>query len=234
MRRRGYSCTDIREDAAPQDVGRPLSWKSQEIPTTMKKLFSSALLALAVSGFAASPSFAWTFGLFPHSCGCCGCGAKFCVRQYNAFSPVCCGTICCDGCCPFGGGGMGGGCGPCADGMCGDGMCCPGGSCGLNFSGVPSCPSSCCGGGCADGACLGSLPAAESVAPDGAAPPASNPVVGPSPLPGSMPAGPTSQAVGYRGIQNTSYRPPVAPAARSVPPARMQPQMMAAPSYWDN
>lgn len=190
----------------------------------MKKLFSSALLALAVSGFAAVPSFAGcTFGLFPHSCGCCGCGAKFCVRQYNAFSPVCCGTIFCNGCCPFGGGygpGMYGG--PCADGMC------PSGDCGLNYSGIMSCPP----GGCADGACLGSLPAAESVAPGAATPPASNPVAGPSTLPNQMPSGPTSQAVGYRGIQNTSYHPANAPSANTITPVRMQPRMMAAPSYW--
>jgi hypothetical protein len=199
----------------------------------MKKLFSSALLSLVVSGLAAVPSFAGcTFGLFPHSCGCCGCGAKFCVRQYNAFSPVCCGTVFCDGCCPFGSGcgqGMGGcgmgGCGPCGDGMCEGGMC-PGG---LNFSGVMTCPP---GGGCADGACLGSLPAAEP--PAMGAPPAANPSVGPSPLPGSMPVGPTSQTVNYRTIENTSYRPAATPATNSTAPMQMRPQMMAAPSYWDN
>src|SRR5579885_3642067 len=101
-------------------------------PTIMKKLLPAALLAVVVSGAITSKTFAWgcCFGLIPHHgcCGCCGCGAQFCVRQYNAFSPVCCGTIYCDGCCPFGGGygpGMYGG--PCADGMC------PSGDCGLNY-----------------------------------------------------------------------------------------------------
>jgi hypothetical protein len=196
----------------------------------MKKFFFSALLALTASGLATVPSFAGVFGLIP-GCGCC-C-AKVCCRQYNAFSP-----FCCDCCCPSGGGcgapcgpgpAMYGDCGPCADGMCGDGMC----SGGLNFPGSSSCPS----GGCADGACLGSLPAGDpgaAVAPGGITPPASNPVMGPSPLPGSMPAGPTSQAMYPQVIQNTAYRPAAVPAPNYYTPARMQPQQMAAPSYWGN
>ncbi len=121
----------------------------------MKKFIPSALLAMAVSGFLATSSFAGcTFGLCYNHCGCCGCGAKFCVRQYNAFSPVCSGTVFCDGCCPFGAGigpGYGGAGGPCAGGMC------PGGGCGVPFSGVMSCPPGCDG-------CLGSLPPSESSA----------------------------------------------------------------------
>lgn len=198
----------------------------------MKKLFTAALLALASSSFLATPSFAGCcFGLFYKHCGCCGCGANFCVRQYNAFSPVCSGTVFCDGCCPFGSGGYGpgfaGGCGPCAGGMC------PGV---MNYSGVLGCPS----GGCADGACLGSLPASEPTVSDtgmpaapGAAPSASNPVVTPSPLPSYIPSSPTSQVSNYRAIQNTAYR-PAAPAANTINPVRMQPRMMAAPSYWGN
>jgi hypothetical protein len=196
----------------------------------MKKLISSALLALAVSGFAASTSFAGcAFGLF-YNHGCCGCGAKFCVRQYNAFSPVCSGTVFCNGCCPFGsGGGYGpgypGGAGACAGGMC------PGGACGgVPFSGVMGCPT----GGCADGSCLGSLPATESVTPDGTTSPASNPVVMPSPLPTQTPATPTSQTANYRPIQNTAYRPVSYPVPSTPSPARMQPQIMVAPSYWSN
>jgi hypothetical protein len=195
----------------------------------MKKLLPAALLALAVSGFVAAPSFAGTFGLFPH-CGCCGCGAKFCVRQYNAFSPVCCGTIFCDGCCPFGNGcGYGGygGYGGCGFGGCGpcDGGMCPGGGCGLNYMGVLGCP----GGGC-----LGSLPATEEGTP--ATPtqtPASNananPVVTPSPLP----PGPISQTANYRPIQNTMYSPGLFPAP-STAGTQLQPQIMIAPSYWGN
>ncbi|HWG46274.1 MAG TPA: hypothetical protein VN688_26165 [Gemmataceae bacterium] len=195
----------------------------------MKKLLPCALLALAVSGFTATTSFAGcTFGLFYNRCGCCGCGAKFCVRQYNAFSPVCSGTVFCDGCCPFGSGGgggpgygpgFGGGCGPCAGGMC------PSGGCGLNYSGVMSCPA----GGCADGSCLGSLPATEGAAPGTTTPPASNPVVMPAPLPS-----PTSQVANDRPIQNAAYRPVSYPAPRTASPVRMQPQIMVAPSYWGN
>jgi hypothetical protein len=191
----------------------------------MKNLLTSALLAIAASAFVAAPSFAGCcFGLCYKHCGCCGCGAKFCVRQYNAFSPVCCGTVFCDGCCPFGscGGGYGpgyGGCGPCADGMCGGG---------LNYMGTPACgPLGC------DGAALGSLPPAD-VAPSAPASADANPVVSPSTLPTQMPSGPVSQTINDRGIQNASYRPVVAPAPRAVSPVRMQPQMIAAPSYWGN
>jgi hypothetical protein len=200
-------------------------------PTIMKKLLPSAILALVVSGVVTSQSFGWgcCFGLIPHhGCGCCGCGAQFCVRQYNAFSPVCCGTIYCDGCSPFGppGGGYGG---------CGMG---PGG-CGLPYSGVlGGCcgPAGCADGAClgyglaggADGACLGSLPAADpSVGAPGA------PTAPAAPLP----TGPTSQLANDRPIQNATYRPasytlPSTPSA--LVPNQWQPQMMAAPSYWGN
>jgi hypothetical protein len=201
-------------------------------PTTMKNLLTSALLAVAASAFVAAPSFAGCcFGLCYKHCGCCGCGAQFCVRQYNAFSPVCCGTVFCDGCCPFGsGGGYGGygpgygGCGPCAGGMCPGGMC-PGG---LNYSGVlGSCTPGC------DGACLGSLPPAESTSGVPATV-ESNPIVSPSALPSQMPPGPVSQTINDRGIQNTSYRPASPPATVPVRPIYAQPQMIAAPSYWGN
>jgi hypothetical protein len=190
-------------------------------PTTMKKLLPSAVLALVVSGFVTAQSFAGCcFGLCYKHCGCCGCGAKFCVRQYNAFSPVCCGSVFCDGCCPFGPGcgyGPGYGAGPCAGGMCP-----PGG--GLNYSGVPACGP----GGC-DGACLGSLPASEPM-PAAPAAAGANPVVTPAPLP----SGPTSQMVNDRPIQNAAYRPVSYTTPRPVAPVRMQPQTMVAPSYWGN
>jgi hypothetical protein len=211
-----------------KDVGRPPSRGTLTDLTTMKKLLSSAVLALVVSGVVTAQSFAGCcFGLCYRHCGCCGCGASFCVRQYNAFSPVCCGTVFCDGCCPFGNGcGYGGyGMGPCGPGMCG-----PGG-CGVPFSGVPACGP----GGCADGACLGSLPPSEPapgapLAPGTTGTAATNPVVPPSPLP----AGPTSQTVNDRGIQNTSYRPITYSTPSTAAPVRMQPQTMAAPSYWGN
>jgi len=185
-------------------------------PTIMKKLLPSAVLALVVSGVMTAESFAGCcFGLIPHRgcCGCCGCGAQFCVRQYNAFSPVCSGTVFCDGCCPFGacgGGGYGGGMGP-MGGM-------------MPYSGVMGCGP----GGCGNGAYLGSLPAAD---PEVDAP--SAPEAPATPLP----VGTTSQLVNDRPIQNAAYRPAsyTAPSTYStVAPVRIQPQMMAAPSYWGN
>jgi hypothetical protein len=185
----------------------------------MKKLLPSALLALAASAFVTAESFAGNFGLFPCS-SCCGCGAKFCVRQYNAFSPVCSGTIYCDGIMPIASGlanGGYGGYGGCAGGMC------PGGACGLNYMGFMSGP------GCPDGGCLGSLPMSEEATPGTTAPPSANPVATPEPLP-SNPSGPTSQTLSDRPIQSTSYR----PVYNYPNPLMMQaqPQIMVAPSYW--
>lgn len=193
-----------------RDVVRLLPWHTHG-PTTMKKLLPSAALALVVSAFVSATSFAGhTFGLFYHH-GCCNCGAKFCVRQYNAFSPVCSGTVFCDGCCPFGPSGCGyGGNGGCANGACG-----------VPFMGNL---------GCGDGSCLGSLPPSEP-APNAPATTNANPIVSPEP----MPAIPTSKAVGNRNIQNATFRSVgYTPAANTPAPVRMQPQMMAAPSYWGN
>gem|GEM_PF-2305219 len=188
----------------------------------MKKLLFSAVLTLVVSGVVTAPSFAGCcFGLFPKACGCCGCGAKFCVRQYNAFSPVCCGTVFCDGCCPFGACGGYGGYGPgFGYGVCGDGMCMPGV---MPFSGLPA--PACGPGGCADGACLGSLPAADPVAGAPAAP--ATPAA-------PLPTTPTSQITNDRPIQNTTYRSASYTPPSPVAPMSRQPQTMAAPSYWGN
>jgi hypothetical protein len=185
----------------------------------MKKLLFSAILALAAFNVSATPSFAGTFGLFPHCGCCCSCGAKFCVRQYNAFSPVCSGTIYCDGIMPIASGLANGGC---ANGMCGGG-----GASALNYYGFMNGP------GCQDGSCLGSLPASEEAMPGTDTPPANNPIATPSPLPNQMPAGQTSQVSGNQPIHNTAYRPIYVPVSN---PARMQgqPQPMVAPSYWGN
>ncbi len=195
----------------------------------MKKLLPSVVLALVVSGAMTAPSFAGCcFGLLgANKCGCCGCGAKFCVRQYNAFSPVCSGTVFCDGCCPFGacGGGYGG------YGGFGGGMCGPGGCGVIPFSGLAGggCGPMGCGAGGYDGGYLGSLPASEPTMTDPNAPTA--PATTASPLP----SGTTSQMVNDRPIQNAAYR----PASYTVPadpvaPAPMQPRTMVAPLYWGN
>lgn len=195
-------------------------------PTTMKKLLSSAVLALIVSAVVTAPSFAGCcFGLAYRHIGCCGCGAKFCVRQYNAFSPVCSGTVFCNGCCPFGPSCGYGGYGP---GPYPGGMCPPGG-CGVPFTGVAPCPTGCCGGG----ACLGSLPPSEPGL-DAPVDPSTPGAAGPDPVatPAPLPAGPTSQAMRFSTLQNAAYRPTPAPTSRPTVAPRMQPRMMAAPSYW--
>jgi hypothetical protein len=148
----------------------------------MKKLLLTALLALGTSGLTAGPSFAWTFGLIPHH-GCCGgrhcCGGcNFCVRPYNAFSPVACGNICLDGCSPFGTGGG-----------CGAGGCAPF----LNYGGIP------CAGPYSPGA-LSQLPDAAPAAPSPGA------VATPGPSGPSTQAGPQQMSPSY-GVQSVGYYP---------------------------
>ena len=67
----------------------------------MKKLLFSAFLGLATVALTPARSQAKTFGLF-YGGHCCCSQCNFCVRPYNAFTPVCCGNITCMGCCmPF-------------------------------------------------------------------------------------------------------------------------------------
>jgi len=92
----------------------------------MKRVLFGAL-ALFASLTAVTPANAGhTFGLFPHcGFGCCGCCCEFRIRQYNAFTPVCCGSITCDGCMPFSGlNYLGMGSGP--GGYIDNGFSCPG------------------------------------------------------------------------------------------------------------
>ena len=82
----------------------------------MKRLMLSALLGMAALGLSAGTAKAGLWECFGFCNPCCSkCGANFCVRQYNAFSPVACGTIYCDGFNPI--------CSPCIAG--GPGSCCP-------------------------------------------------------------------------------------------------------------
>jgi hypothetical protein len=64
----------------------------------MKKLLSPTLLALAAFAVLPAASYAGAFVHFPclHCCHTCGCGG-ICLRPYNAFSPVDCGTVDCCG-----------------------------------------------------------------------------------------------------------------------------------------
>jgi hypothetical protein len=215
----------------------------------MKKLFSSCVLALATMGSLTASSFGSAFGLFP-CCGCnCRCGCDFCVRQYNAFSPVCSGRIYCDGCMPMANN-CGPACGPGPYGAPAGGMC-PGGMCpgGLGYSGTLV--------GSADGMNAPYSAPLATATPEMAgklaplpAPPLSNPLglpqnsnqfVAPSPLP----AGPSSQLAPYSAIQNTGYYPSTGYYPPAYPayhynyynygyynPTMPQPQPMVAPSYW--
>jgi hypothetical protein len=72
----------------------------------MKKLLALGFLSLAALAWATAPASAW----WPCGKCCSKCCTTICVRQYNAFTPICCGNLCCTGCCPmtFGGCGMGG------------------------------------------------------------------------------------------------------------------------------
>src|SRR5439155_7284212 len=67
----------------------------------MKRSLLLALGVVVAWAGTATPSFASAFGLF-YKRSCCG-GCSFCVRPYNAFSPLTCGVA--DvGCCGHGSG----------------------------------------------------------------------------------------------------------------------------------
>lgn len=101
----------------------------------MKKLLPSVTLAFASLASVAGFASAGTFGLFT-GCHCCkDCGGTITLRQYNAFSPVACGSMMFQGCvvapppnpnpAPYGfdgGVGFGGYSGDCPDGSCGQGV----------------------------------------------------------------------------------------------------------------
>jgi hypothetical protein len=148
----------------------------------MKKILPAALVALALMELSVPSASAGAFGLFPHSCcgGCCGC--NFCIRQYNAFSPVCCGSVYCDGCVPFGSGGPG---------------C-------LNYSGLPgSGPWNCLD----SGSCVGQLPPVGNV-PAGPVAPALQSL--PSAMPKGPPEAaaygpPAVYSAGYRPAYYPAY-----------------------------
>ena len=145
------------------------------------------MLSLAVLGLASTQASAWFFD------GCCrGCGkcsTVLCIRQYNAFSPICSGCVTCCGCMPFCPQSCG--CGPryappayappCYDAGCG---ACPT-ACGA--------PSSCA-----------SLPPITYGPAAGYSPAPAAPVYAPTPQP--MPAGP-------QAMMSPAYYPQVQPAA---------------------
>jgi hypothetical protein len=215
----------------------------------MKKLFVSALLAVSACGLAAAPAFAHAFGLF--TCGnCCKGCCTFCVRQYNAFSPACCGSICCDGCPPFCYGGGPPGPNPAAA-ACGPEGC---------IDGAVTGPDSVIGQLLPEDACC-DTPATPPAAPAGPAMPPASPAPAASPKPVSQlhpygmpyavrPAGyypaPAYPPTGYyppSGYQQAGYYPPPGyhPAGYNpnynqgyrplLPPAPYQPPINV-PAYW--
>jgi hypothetical protein len=60
----------------------------------MKKLSALVVSSLAALAAVTGQASAWC-----HDC-CNQCCATICLRQYNAFTPVCCGSLSCTGCCP--------------------------------------------------------------------------------------------------------------------------------------
>jgi hypothetical protein len=125
----------------------------------MKRFLTLALVVGAAWAATPALSFADAFGLFTKG-GCCSC-CSFCIRPYNAFSPLTCGVA--DLGCPGGYHlpGIGGCCGP-QGSPCGDNGCGAFGTCGarVGFSGVP-CDGHGRGGfgfGCCGPVCLGHTP----------------------------------------------------------------------------
>lgn len=62
----------------------------------MKRLLTATVLSIAALTLAAGQAPAW---FLTHHC-CKQCCVSVCCKQYNAFSPVCCGNITCYGCSP--------------------------------------------------------------------------------------------------------------------------------------
>lgn len=162
----------------------------------MKKLFALAFMSLAAISWTTATASAWwpCYPLFD-CCKSSKCCTTICLRQYNAFTPVCSGTLNCDGCCPIN---LTGGClqsGPavfqpgCANGMC----------YGPYSSSIYAGP----------GYPLGQLPPAAILSQ----PPMQGPVMGAMPVapmaPMPAPTGATSAAPQYLpfAVQPVGYRP---------------------------
>src|ERR1700722_6379263 len=120
--------TRTRDGLPHRDGGWYPPFGTRDPHPAMKKLLPSVTLAFAslaaLTGFATAGG---SFGLFT-GCHCCkSCGGTITLRQYNAFSPVACGSMMFQGCVvapppqpPAYGGDFGGGFGgDCADGSCG-------------------------------------------------------------------------------------------------------------------
>src|SRR5688572_5208668 len=96
MNQQGYRVRGAIKEGGP--AGVPSAPDREEFPR-MKRLIVSAALMAAALGPATDSAHAG--GPYGHS-KCGPCGASFCVRQYNAFSPVASGHLYLDGVLPFG------------------------------------------------------------------------------------------------------------------------------------
>ncbi len=176
----------------------------------MKKLFALAFMSVAAVSSITPAASAWwpCFPMFD-CCKSSKCCTTICLRQYNAFTPVCSGTLNCDGCCP------------------------------LNLtSGCLQSGPACFGIGGATGACYGpymgsSIYAAEAY-PMGQLPPAAvlrqpmmhGPALG-------MPAAPAAPMPAPAGA--TSAAPQMLPFATPVQNVGYRPAYYGiAPYYWNN
>jgi len=83
-------------------AARLLAADFKKKPHAMKKIFALFVSSLAALAGVAGSASAW--------CGDCCCSSKccatICLRPYNAFTPVCCGSLCVDGCASMMFGGM--------------------------------------------------------------------------------------------------------------------------------
>ncbi len=188
----------------------------------MKKLLVLGLLSIAAVTASARSADAWFFDNWR----CKKCCTEVCIRPYNAFTPVACGTITACGCMPFSyyGGGYGA----------------PQPSC----FGYPSYGP----GGCTTGYCdTGCLPAPGSVA---TGIPATSPVPPTQPMPQGAPGQqfqapipqminpgaymmPMQPGYGYAPVQAAGYyqQPMYNPYGYQMVPVNYY-QPAPAPSYW--
>ena len=195
----------------------------------MKKIIALGLLALIAVGYDAGRASAW----WPWFGGCCSnkCTTTISLKQYNAFTPICCGSLYCDGCCPLNLAG-------CGQGICGPGILGMGGMCGQGCGPqqcAPMCADAGYGATCVDGGDygLGHLPAPVTA-------PASPAMAAPVQAP-AAPTGSTQlyqQPRQYAPIQTAAYRPayyyPQQYQARAAAPYPYSVPYTYAPYYWYN
>lgn len=175
----------------------------------MKKLLALGVLSLAALGLAAGSVAAW-WPCYPLCCKSSKCCASITIRQYNAFTPICCGNMSCNGCCPIS---------PCGPAMCGPGLlgCGPGGC-----AAGPTMYSSGC-----ESCCLGQLPAAGTALQSYQASMPAPMNARPMPTSGVWP-----QAMPHGMIQSASYQPMYYPGYAPMPASPMNAPGMI-PWYWN-